>query len=493
MDHTIYKTEIARRSYENRYKIMTVVLTAVFMAVLNTNIVNVALPTITSFYNVSVGLSQWIITGYQVTATITPIVFAKLSDRLGKSRIFLIGLLIFTISSFLCGISTSLPELIFFRIVQALGGSMIMSINLAILMQIFPGPERGKVMGYFTAIIGFGMIIGPTVGGILVDTLGWTYIFFVNLPIGILLLLPTLRYLKIEENITRKGYEDYTGSILFMVFIGSFFMILNTVSNTPLDVNAAVIYTGVFMVSLSAFVLREIRVEKPFLDISVFKIRSFTFPNISLVLYFTATFIMVLIQPFYFEGVMGFSPSKVGILAAVMPLAMMISSPVSGRFYDSLKLQKSWIVGNYAMLGISLMGIAYFICGYGFQYTNLTLIITSFLLAGICRSIFQGPNNLDIMAALPPDRSALASSITVTNQSFGLALGTAMGTLLLSVLLFGAGYSGDVVGAGAGLLKGVCGTTMYISSALCFIGAILSYKRGLRRSANQNTVKKDFI
>jgi EmrB/QacA subfamily drug resistance transporter len=485
MDQTIYKTDIARRSYENRYKIMTVVLTAVFMAVLNTNIVNVALPTITSFYNVSVGLSQWIITGYQVTATITPIVFAKLSDRLGKSRIFLIGLLIFTISSFLCGISTSLLELIFFRIVQALGGSMIMSINLAILMQIFPGPERGKVMGYFTAIIGFGMIIGPTVGGILVDTLGWTYIFFVNLPIGILLLLPTLRYLKIEEKITRKGYEDYTGSILFMIFIGSFFMILNTLSNTPVDAKAAVIYTGVFMASITTFVLREIRVEKPFLDISVFKIRSFTFPNISLVLYFTATFIMVLIQPFYFEGVMGFSPSKVGILAAVMPLAMMISSPVSGRIYDSLKLQnKSWIVGNYAMLGITLMGIAYFLCGYGFQNINLTLIVASFLLAGICRSIFQGPNNLDIMAALPPERSALASSITVTNQSFGLALGTAMGTLLLSVLLFGAGYSGDVVGAGAGLLKGVCGTIMYISSALCFVGAILSYKRGLRRSAN---------
>lgn len=485
MDPTIYKTETARRSYENRYKIMTVVLTAVFMAVLNTNIVNVALPTITSFYNVSVGLSQWIITGYQVTATITPIVFAKLSDRLGKSKIFLIGLLIFTISSFLCGISTALPELIFFRIVQALGGSMILSINLAILMQIFPGPERGKVMGYFTAIIGFGMIIGPTVGGILVDTLGWTYIFFVNLPIGILLLLPTLKYLKIEEKITKKGYSDYTGSILFMVFIGSFFMILNTLSNTPVDAKVAVIYTGVFLASFTAFVLREIRVEKPFLDITVFKVRSFTFPNISLVLYFTATFIMVLIQPFYFEGVMGFSPSKVGILAAVMPLAMMISSPVSGRIYDSLKLQnKSWIVGNYPMMGITLMGIAYFLCGYGFQYTNLTLIITSFLLAGICRSIFQGPNNLDIMAALPPERSALASSITVTNQSFGLALGTAMGTLLLSVLLFGAGYSGDVAGANAGLLKGVCGTTMYISSALCFVGALLSYKHGLRRSAN---------
>ncbi|AEG17299.1 DHA2 family efflux MFS transporter permease subunit [Methanobacterium paludis] len=473
-----FRSDIAKQSFNNRFKILIIVLTAMFMAVLNTNIVNVALPTITSFYNVPVGLSQWVITGYQVTATVTPLIFAKLSDYTGKSRLFIIGFSVFTVSSLACGLSTSLTELIIFRIVQALGGSMVLSINLAILMQIFPSYERGRVMGYFTAIIGFGMLMGPTIGGFIIDTMGWAYIFFVNLPIGIALLIPAFKYLKIEEYENKARYEDYLGAILFIISITTFFMVLNEISNAPLNLSSVAFYSAVCALTFLAFILREIRIQKPFLDISIFKIWSFTLPNISLLLYFTSTFILVLIQPFYFEGVMNFSPAKVGLVASVMPLAMMISSPVSGRIYDSLKLKKNvWIVGNYAMIGVAVMGIAYIVCGYAFTKANFILLLTTFVVAGLCRSIFQGPNNLDIMGALPPERSALASSITVTTQSFGLALGTAMGTLLLSVFLFATGYSGNVAQAGAGILEGICGNIMYISGILCFVGAVLSYKK----------------
>lgn len=471
-------SEIAKQSFENRFKILIIVLTAMFMAVLNTNIVNVALPTITSFYNVPVWFSQWIITGYQVTAIVTPLIFAKLSDYIGKARLFIIGFSLFTITSLACGLSTSINELIFFRIIQALGGSMVVSINLAILMQIFPSYEKGRVMGYFTAVIGFGMLMGPTVGGFIIETLGWSYIFFVNLPIGIALLIPALKYLKIEETINKSKYEDYLGTILFIISVTSFFMILNEISNTPLNTSMVTVYSAVCAIALLSFVLRENSVQKPFLDISVFKIWSFTSPNISLLLYFTSTFILVLIQPFYFEGAMNFSPAEVGLVASVMPLAMMISSPVSGRIYDGLKFKnKEWIVKKYALVGIMVMGIAYVICGYAFTQVNFMLLLLTFVVAGICRSIFQGPNNLDIMNALPVERSALASSITVTTQSFGLALGTAMGTLLLSVLLFLAGYSGNVVEADANVLEMVCGNIMYICGALCFMGAVLSYKK----------------
>ncbi len=478
MDYKTSENEIIKQSFENRFKILIIVLTAMFMAVLNTNIVNVALPTITSFYNVPVWFSQWIITGYQVTAIVTPLIFAKLSDYVGKARLFIFGFFLFTITSLACGLSTSINQLIFFRIVQALGGSMVVSINLAILMQIFPSYEKGRVMGYFTAVIGFGMLMGPTIGGFIIETLGWSYIFFVNLPIGIALLIPALKYLKIEEYINKSGYGDYQGTILFIISITSFFMILNEISNTPVNTSMVAIYSAVCIVALLGFILRENRVQKPFLDISVFKIWSFTLPNISLLLYFTSTFILVLIQPFYFEGAMNFSPAEVGLVASVMPLAMMISSPVSGRIYDSLKLKSNgWIVKNYALLGIAVMGIAYMVCGYAFTQVNFTVLLITFVVAGICRSVFQGPNNLDIMNALPVERSALASSITVTTQSFGLALGTAMGTLLLSIFLFLAGYSGNVVNAGADILKVICGDIMYISGLLCFVGAILSYKR----------------
>lgn len=133
------------------------------------------------------------------------------------------------------------------------------------------------------------------------------------------------------------------------------------------------------------------------------------------------------------------------------------------------------------MVGIAFMGVTYLACGYAFQTVNFVLASVAFAVAGICRSIFQGPNNLDIINSLPSEKSALASSITVTTQSFGLAMGTAMGTLLLSTLLVTAGFSGDVVNAGAGLLQIICGNIMYISAAMCFLGTVLSYK-----PSNQN-------
>lgn len=174
------------------------------------------------------------------------------------------GLSVFTVSSLICGISTSLTELISFRIIQALGASMISSINLAILMQVFPSHEKGRVMGYFTAVIGFGMLMGPTVGGFLIDSLGWTYIFFVNLPIGVALLLPALKYLKIEEYIHRERYEDYTGALLFMVSIGTFFMLLNVLSNVPINRPLTIMYSALCAFTFTAFIIREHHVQRPF-------------------------------------------------------------------------------------------------------------------------------------------------------------------------------------------------------------------------------------
>ena len=473
------ENKVTGKSFENRFKILIIVLTASFMAVLDFNVVSIALPTITTTFNIPVGLSQWILTSYQVTMTVTALIFGKLADYIGKSRLFILGFLIFTASSIGCGLSTFLAEIVLFRILQAIGASMVLSINLSILMQIFPENEKGKVMGYFTAIIGLGMLIGPTVGGFIVDAFGWPYIFFVNIPIGIALIVPAVKYLKIEEHLTKEKEKDYLGALLFITAVGTFFMILNGLASTPVNYTSLALYSAVCAVALVAFIKRELTTDKPLLEIALFKMRMFTLPAVSLVLYFTATFILVLIQPFYFEGVMGFNPSTVGILAAIMPLAMMVSSPISGRIYDNLKLKShSWVVKNYPMLGIAVMGIAYLICGYAFWSVNLMLIIAMFLIAGVCRSVFQGPNNIDIMSSLPREKSNIASGMINTTTNFGLAFGTAMGAVLLSSFVSFAGYSGNnILYAGAGTLAGVCGIILYVSGFLCLAGSLLSYRR----------------
>jgi EmrB/QacA subfamily drug resistance transporter len=478
MLNTANQSKTADSSFKNRSKILIIVLTASFMAVLDFNVVSIALPTITTLFNVPVGLSQWILTSYQVTMTVTALIFGKLADYIGKSRLFIIGFLIFTVSSLACGLSTFLAELVLFRILQAIGASMVLSINLAILMQIFPENEKGKVMGYFTAIIGLGMLIGPTVGGFIVDVFGWPYIFFINIPIGIALIIPAVKYLKIEEHLTKENEKDYLGALLFIIAVGTFFMVLNDLASKPVNLSMFILYSAVCAVSLAAFIGRELTAKKPMLEIALFKIQRFTLSAVSLVLYFTATFILVLIQPFYFEGVMGFNPSTVGILAAVMPLAMMVSSPISGRIYDNLKLHShSWIVKNYPLVGITVMGLTYLICGYAFWNVNLILIIAMFLIAGVCRSIFQGPNNIDIMNSLPPEKGNIASGMINTTTNFGLAFGTAMGAVLLASFVSFTGYSGNVLYVGASTLAGVCGVILYISGILCLVGGLLSYRK----------------
>lgn len=474
------QSKIAGSSFKNRYKILTIVLTASFMAIMDFNVVSIALPTITTLFNVPVGLSQWILTSYQVTMTVTALIFGKLADYVGKSRLFITGFLIFTVSSLACGFSTSLTEMVLFRVLQAVGASMVLSINLAILMQIFPENEKGKVMGYFTAIIGLGMLIGPTIGGFIVDAFGWPYIFFVNIPIGIALLIPSVKYLKIEEHLTKEKEKDYLGALLFVVAVSTFFMILNDIASKPVNLFNLTIYSAVCASALVWFVKRELAAKKPILEIAMFKIENFTLPTVSLVLYFTATFILVFVQPFYFEGVMGFNPSTVGILAAIMPLAMMISSPISGRIYDNLKIQSHpRMVKNYPVIGITVMGIAYLACGYAFWNVNLMLVVIMFIIAGVCRSIFQGPNNIDIMNSLPSEKSNIASGMVNTTTNFGLAFGTAMGAVLLSSFVSFTGYSGNVLYAGASTLSGACGVILYISGILCIVGGLLSYKRTL--------------
>lgn len=140
------------------------------------------------------------------------------------------------------------------------------------------------------------------------------------------------------------------------------------------------------------------------MNISIFRIRGFTLPNTSLALYFTATFILVLIQPFYFEGVMNFSPAKVGLVASIMPLAMMLSSPVSGRIYDGLKLRESKMVKNYAMMGVAVMGLAYLVCGYAFQGANFGLAVATLQLQASVVPYFRDQTTWILLTHFPQRR-----------------------------------------------------------------------------------------
>ena len=186
MEHSANEQAAAtQKAYRNRYIIMGIVLVGIFMAVLDGIVVSIALPTMTSHFHVDLAPSQWITTAYLLTITSLLLICGKVSDFTGRVPLFIAGIGLFTVSSLACGLSTNLPMLVGFRVIQAVGGAMMFSISGAIIFQAFPVHERGRAMGYIGSTVAVGSILGPIVGGFVTQALGWQSIFLINVPIGV--------------------------------------------------------------------------------------------------------------------------------------------------------------------------------------------------------------------------------------------------------------------------------------------------------------------
>ncbi|PWR71375.1 MFS transporter [Methanospirillum lacunae] len=455
----------------NRHLILLIILACGFIGVVDIQIVSIALPTITHLLNASVGQTQWIATSYVITVLCTVLLVGTISAGIGKGRILKAGILVFTISSLACGLSTTLGELIFFRILQGLGASLMMSVLMALIIEIFPPHERGRAMGLNTAVIALGLIVGPSAGGFIVDTAGWPFIFFFNIPVGTLLFLGALHYLPADRIVKGYRFSDYTGAILLVLFMAALAMVFNTLANPPIQAAYLGVWTGLWIILFVAFILRERSHSQPLLYTSIFRNSRFVLPSISLVLYLAATFILLTGQPFYFQGVMGLSPSHVGLIALITPVTMILSAPLFGMIYDRTKWR------GYTVTGLSLMGFAYFGCGVAFYRMEYLLIIVFFVATGIGRAIFQGPNVIEIMAAVPPSLQGMGSGLITTLMYLGIMVGISLTAILLTTGLATSGYYGQVLDADPQVLAAVFGQIMGIGGLLCLTGAVCSFKR----------------
>ncbi|MDD4653471.1 MAG: MFS transporter, partial [Methanothrix sp.] len=253
--------------HPHRYPILFVILIGILMFVVDAVVVSIALPTMTTYFHASVALTQWIITAYLVSITSLLLICGRISEYTGRSRMFLVGIILFTISSLGCGISSSLSMLILFRILQAAGGAMAFSISAALIFQTFPKGELGRAMGYIGSTIAVGSIAGPVLGGYVVDLLGWQYIFLINVPIGITLLLLAMRYLKIDE-IRRERLEmDWIGAGTMIFFMVALMLFMGELaSHISLGLRTAA-YALMFFGGFSAFIANERIHRRPLLDL----------------------------------------------------------------------------------------------------------------------------------------------------------------------------------------------------------------------------------
>ena len=248
---------------KNRYIVLLLVLTGVLMSVVDGSVVSIALPTITEYFKVNIVQSQMIMTAYLVTLTSLLMIFGKVAEYMGKARLFWLGIALFSFSSLACGMSTSLNLLVICRIIQATGAAMMFSISSPIIIQAFPRGEQARAIGYIGVSVAIGSILGPSLGGFIVDLWGWKYIFLINVPIGIIQLLLSSMYMRIEDNRSSSLKVDWIGAITLITFIVSLMALLGQLSISFTFQPTILALSLIFLGSLAAFVINESRQEGP--------------------------------------------------------------------------------------------------------------------------------------------------------------------------------------------------------------------------------------
>lgn len=405
--------------YSKKWAIMTVVAVGTFLSVLDGNIVNIALPTIMSDLNSDFATVQWVVLAYLLAMATLMLSIGRLGDMLGKKRLYTAGIVIFTFSSLLCGVASSVYWLIGFRVLQAIGAAMILALGMAIATEAFPPAERGKAMGVNGTVISVGIIIGPTVGGIIIEHLTWHWIFFVNLPVGIIGTLLAMRYLPNYATNGRQSF-DYVGAVTMFVTMFALLMGLTMGQQIGFGQTAVLSLFALHLASLTLFIWWERRTPQPMVDLRIFRNVLFSVNLFTGLLTFVAIAGTVILLPFYLQNVLGFAPQKIGLLLAVVPVALAIISPLSGILSDKMGTRL-----------ITAVGLAILVFGYWAMSTlNAETSGVGFVLRmlpiGIGMGVFSSPNNSAVMGAASRKRLGIASGLLALTRTLGQTTGIAL-------------------------------------------------------------------
>lgn len=460
---------------KNKWAILFTVLVMTFMATLDSSIVNVALPVMQKELAVGLDQIQWVSSVYLLTTCAVLLVFGRLGDIYGKVRFFQVGVAVFALGSLLCGMATTLEFLVFARAVQGVGGASAMANNMGIITESFPARERGRALGLLASFVALGMMCGPVLGGFIVNSLPWEYIFLINVPVGVVSLQVghwTLPQVRPEAEGRRL---DVVGSVLLVPG-----MFLTFVSITLLEAGAkaqVLLMLAVGVALLVAFILVERLVDDPLVVLSVFRDRAFLVNLACLFISFVAIGVYELMTPFYLQDARGFAPDVAGLIFCVIPLANAIAGPISGAVSDRIGCERPTAVG------LIVFAAGLLLVGFFDESTGLPAILLCLGMASLGTSIFQSPNNSLVMGSLPREALGFGGSLAALARYLGMAIGITGSTSLLygrMSAMAGERVTAYVAGRPDIFLYGY--KTVYIvAAALVFAGFALTLGRALRR------------
>jgi EmrB/QacA subfamily drug resistance transporter len=417
--------------YNRKWYVMSAVAMSTFLSTIDGSIVNVALPTLVNELGTVFSVAQWVILVYLLTQTTLLPSAGRLGDMLGKKRIYTGGIVLFTAASVLCALSPNVYWLIGFRLVQAMGAVMMLGLGMAIVTEAFPPQERGKAIGLNGTFVSIGIVLGPTLGGLILSVTTWRWIFLVNLPIGIVGAFLAWRFVPDKRPLGKQKF-DFAGAILLFFSLLAFLLALTMGQQRGFTNPLILALFGATVLFLALFVWVEKRHEQPMIDLSLFSNRVFSLSLLIGGVVFIAIAGTTLLLPFYLQNMRGFAPQQVGLMMSMIPIFLGVAAPLSGAASD-----------KYGTRRIASLGLLVVIAGYwvmsGFDVTTGILVFAfGTVPIGIGMGIFQSPNNSAVMGAAPPERLGVASGLLGLSRTLGQTTGIA---------LFGALWAGRVASA----------------------------------------------
>lgn len=409
---------------DNKKKWHTLFATSsvLIMCMLDSSITSIAIPNISIDLNISLEVGEIVSSIYLFVICLTVVPLGKLSNYIGKIRLFQTGTVIFILASLMCALSNDILFLIISRAIQAIGASMVMSTNYAIIKEEFKDKEAGIALGINSAVVQVGIVLGPPLGGFLLSTFKWNYIFLINLPIGILACLyGKFAYTHHEKtNLNEKLCFDWLGTLLFSGSISILYVAISF-GDTLKNVFFVFVLLLTFLTFFTLFIFKELNSLDPLIDVRIFK------SNIGLVvgiattvLVYSLSFFMNVIFPVYLQNILLFPANLSGLLLMLIPLSNSLSSVIGGALSDKTSSRS-----------VSLVALFIFIITEGLliRLTNTTSIyylVLPFLLFGTANGLYQ--NNLLVMESVNREHSGVAGSLIALGRNLGMLIGVAIAT-----------------------------------------------------------------
>lgn len=467
-----------RASRKQAYLTFGIVGLALLMASIDSTIVAVGLPTMLTDLRSNLALIGWTMTGFQFSQSIVMPIVGKLSDELGRKRIFLLAVLLFTASSVACGVAPNVFLLIIFRVIQGIGGGAFLPSATGIIADTF-SERRGTAIGLFGSIFPIGGIIGPNIGGLIIDNLSWRWIFFVNLPIGILLLVLGYRILS-ESKSPRKlnGQKiDAVGVMIFVAAIMSLLFALTIWADNPRDtgpITWILIVTGIVL--FIVFMRYEDGVKQPMLDTKLLRWWPFFWVNVYNFVFGAVVFGLVSFIPYYATMSYGMTAGQDGLLLTPRSLTMIIASAFTSFFIIRLRYRAPMIIGLLIIAGsLLLLGQGYHdVTVLGIDFHDLVLLTSFVAISGIGMGIANPAAN-NAALDLIPEKVAAVAGIRGMMRSIGGLFGITSVTLILS-------YFKDQTTGMQDIYTGSAALLVLLIPVVFFIPDAASNRRRLKKS-----------